>query len=156
MRVRDSNHDLDTSARGNPSMIVRCGCRGCFGRGAHEACVFEQSWLLQFSHRSIAHALRLKNEARDHSHPPPKSPTPHLRHDRIAEENAATRQALERIPLALLTSSDRLEAARNVQRIASLGSDQTRADSLFIRKFTSVAHELATVAFSPVSGVDDK
>jgi hypothetical protein len=148
-----SNHDLDTPASGNPSMTVRCGFHGSFARSAHEAFVFEQGWLLQLSHTSIAH--RLEDKTRDHSHHPPKSPTPNLRHNRIAEKNTATRQALERIPLTLLTPSDRLEAARNVQRIAGLGSDQARADSLFVRKLTSVVYELATVAFSPVSGVDD-
>ena len=78
----------------------------------------------------------------------------HLRHDRITEEDTPTRQALKRVPLALLTPSHGLEAARDVQRIARLGSNQTCADSFFVRKLTSVANKLTAEALSPVGGVD--
>jgi hypothetical protein len=86
---------------------------------------------------------------------PPKR-SPHLRRDRITKQDTPTRQSLKRVSLTLLAPSHRLKAARNVQRVAGLGSDQTCADRFFIRKFTSVAYELATEAFSPVGGVDDK
>lgn len=85
-----------------------------------------------------------------------RSRRPRLRCDRITEQDTPTRQSLERVSLTLLAPSHRLKAARNVQRVAGLGSDQTCADSLFIRKSTSVAYELATEPFSPVSGIDDK
>jgi hypothetical protein len=78
----------------------------------------------------------------------------HLGRDRITEEDTTTRQALERVPLALLTPSHRLKSTRDVQRIARLRSDQTCADSLFVRELTSVAYELAAEALSPVGGID--
>ena len=55
-----------------------------------------------------------------------------------------------------MTPSHRLEATRDVQRIARLGSNKTCADSFFIRKLTSVANKLTAEALSPVGGVNDK
>ena len=80
----------------------------------------------------------------------------HLDRDRITEEDTTTRQALERVPLTLLTPSHRLKSTRDVQRFARLGSDLTCAHSLFVRKLTSVAHELAAEALSPVGGINDQ
>ena len=87
---------------------------------------------------------------------PTEAARPRLGRDRFTEEDTTTRQALERVPLTLLTPSHRLKSTRDVQRIARLGSNQTCTNSLFVRKLTSVAHELAAEALSPVGGVDYK
>jgi len=98
---------------------------------------------------------RLENKTIDPSHCPSQPPSD-LRRDRIAEEDTPTGQALERIPLALLTPTHRLEATRNVKGITSLGSDQTCADRFLVGKLASVAHELATESLSPVSRINHK
>jgi len=77
-----------------------------------------------------------------------------LRADWIAEEDTTTRHVLQRVSFTLAHPSHRLEAAGDVKAIASLGSDETCANSIFSRESETVEYELATIALSLMSGID--
>lgn len=129
-----------------------------FSQNMNGASVFTEGcflYLLLSVQTQLRKLLFFKKTQRPDSIPAESAHT-RLRTDGVEEEDATAWQALKRVSFALLTPSHRLEATRDVQGIAGLGSDQTCADSIVSRKLESVAYELATVALSPVGGINYK